>query len=217
MIRIIIAILFVMSGFSLGLTYSSLAEWEKFVGPLAICISALFATVIATENIRQNKRHEVIKRTLDIINDKPPQDKELALFRDKMHRLIKSHKLWDKDINNANLDPLIADLDKGESTIARKWLVYLKNIAVGIEEGLYDKDMVEKNIGYLPMNTWRAFWPIAKNQELHFVQTFGNGKTTSLKEYELVERWVLDLSDGRDFTREDPTRSYKFETSDKNL
>ncbi|WP_122046237.1 DUF4760 domain-containing protein [Vibrio atlanticus] len=207
--RVIIAILLVLLGFNLGITYENLVEWEKFIGAVAICISALFATVVATENIRINKHNEVVKRTLDIINSKPPQDKELGLFRDKMIALIQEYKVWDKPISNESIDPLIAKLDTGESTIARKWLIYLKKMAVGIDEGLYDKDMIEKNIGYLPMNIWRSFWPIAKNQELHLASTFESSKNLQLKEYELVERWVLELSGKRDFTREDPTRKYK--------
>lgn len=206
--RIAIAVLLGLFGFSIGLLVADVTEWEKFIGAIAISLSALFATTIATINIRQSKHNELIKRTLDILNAKPVQNKELSVFRNRMSALIHKHELWNKPISYEVLDPVIGELKLGESQIARKWLIYLKNIAIGIEEGLYDKDMIEKTLCYLPLNVWRDFWPIAKNQELHLSDVNEGFHNPDYMEYKIVEDWVAKLSGGKDITREKPKRQY---------
>lgn len=206
--RISIGILIGFFGFCVGLFSANIAEWEKFIGAIAISLSALLATTIATLNINQSRHNELIKRTLDALNNKPMQDKELSVFRNRMNSLINKYELWNKPISSDLLAPVIGELKLGESQIARRWLVYLKNLAIGIEEGLYDQEMVEKTLCYLPLNVWRDFWPIAKYQELQLRDVNDKFHNSNYLEYQHVEEWAFRLADGSDITREKPKKQY---------
>jgi hypothetical protein len=74
--KIAILVLTAISSFVAGILYSDLFAWEKFIGPLAISLSALLATSLAVRNINQGRRQETIRRTLEILDKKPIQDNE---------------------------------------------------------------------------------------------------------------------------------------------
>ncbi|EKK9988586.1 hypothetical protein P0F20_003182 [Vibrio metschnikovii] len=206
--RVLILLLFVLLGFALGLLFSDLLEWEKFIGAIAISVSALCATVIATANIKQSRKHETIKRTMDAINNKPQQSKELGVLRNRMNSIICKSELWDKPLTHEHLAPVIAKLKLGESILAREWLMYLKNLAIGVDAGLYDKELIEQHLGYLPLNVWRDFWPIAKHQEIQLAIANDTFHSCAYKEYEVVENWVTKLANGTDITRQKPAKEY---------
>lgn len=206
--RVLIVLLCVLVGFALGLLFSDLLEWEKFIGAIAISASALCATVIATENIKQSRKHEMIRRTMDTINNKPKQSKELGALRNKMNSIICKRELWNKPLTDEYLAPVFVELKPGESILAREWLTYLKDLATGVDEKLYDGKLIEKHLGYLPLNVWRDFWPIAKHQETQLAFVNNNFHSCDYKEYEVVETWVTKLANGTDITRQKPTKEH---------
>jgi hypothetical protein len=208
-VRLSICLLLLGLGFSLGLLYGDLAEWEKFIGAVAISVSALCATIVATTNIRQSRQNELIKRTMDAVNNKPEQSKELAVLRNRINSSICKNELWNKPITIENLDSTIKALKFGETTLAREWLVYLKNLAIGIEAGLYDRSLIEQHVAYLPLSVWADFWPIAKHQEIHLAVINDSFHSSTYKEYEVVENWVKELANGTDLTRKKPVKEYQ--------
>lgn len=206
--RIVILLLVAIVSFVSGALYGDFSTWNTLLGPLAICTSALVATTLAVKNIEQSKHHEIIKRTLDVINKKPDSSMELAYFRNRINHRIHSQKLYEKEITLDLLHPIIQSLKKGEGTIARVWLTYVSNMYIGIEEGIYDREVIEKNLGTLPINVWRDFWPVAKWQELNIQQANGSNKFEGNSEYRGIETWVKELTK-RDITRERPVHCYQ--------
>lgn len=206
--RILILTLVALPSFLAGVLYENIADFDKLLGPLAICMSALFATTVAVTNIRQSKHNELVKRTLDILDKKPELTKELTYFRNRINHRIHTMKLYEKPISKESLHPAITSLKTGESNIARIWLTYLSHLYIGIQEGIYDSKIIEKNIGSLPINVWRDFWPIAKWQELHLQSVNEGIFVANDSEYKAVEEWVKLLSNGVDLTREKPKYCY---------
>jgi hypothetical protein len=207
--RLFILILVSTSSFVIGVLAADFAEWEKFIGPLAISMSALLATLLAVKNIEQGRRHELVRRTHDILDRKPIKDRELINFRNRMNHRINSMELYKKPIDEKTLGPMITSLKSGETNIARSWLKYISRIYIGIQDGLYDKQMIEKDIGTLPINVWREFWPIAKYQDIKMRQINEGHEFGGLSEYWAVEVWATELSRNKDLTREKPMFSYK--------
>lgn len=214
--RLLVLALTSIASFIVGLWASNFADWEKFLGPLAISISALFATTLAVRNIEQGRHQELVRRTLDILDKKPELNNDLTNFRNRINHRINSQKLYEKPITEEVLSPVILSLKSGETNIARVWLKYITHIYIGIQEGIYDPYTIKKNIGTLPINVWRDFWPIAKYQEIKMSQINQGHEFGEELEYWAVEAWVKELSKGKDITREKPLFSYKPLDEDEN-
>jgi len=206
--RLFILILVASSSFIFGVLSSDFTDWSKFIGPLAISLSALLATILAVKNIEQGRKHELIRRTYEILDKKPTKDEKLINFRNRMNHRIHSMELYKIDITEENLAPMINSLKSGETNIARDWLKYVSRIYIGIQEGLYDKKIIENNINMLPINVWREFWPIAKYQDIKIRQINGEHEFGDLSEYWGVEAWAKKITNSKDLTREKPMFSY---------
>jgi len=208
--RIFILTLVGVSAFLAGTLYENTMELnlDLWFSPLAICLSTLFATCVALTNLNQNAHNELVKRTLDVLDKKPIFTLEQTYFRNRINHRIHSMELYKKPITKDVLEPVIRSMKTGECNIARVWLSYVSHMYIGIQEGIYDKAIIEKNIGNLPVNVWRDFWPVAKWQELKLEQANGGIDKVNGTEYEAVEEWVKEIRKGEDLTRVKPELCY---------
>ncbi|MBE4393269.1 hypothetical protein HJ028_13390 [Vibrio parahaemolyticus] len=110
-------------------------QWHQFLTPLVASISVLFATTIAIQNLQQSRKHEVLKRTLELLSKKPKVDHNLFEARVKINQIINQLDLHNHYDNYSLMKSAMQMFDKKSAETIMEHIDYYDNLVLGFVWG----------------------------------------------------------------------------------
>lgn len=192
--RLILLLTILLIGFTIGLLVSNLAEWEKFITPIVISVSILSATFFAIQNIKQNRNHEILKRTLDFLDKSPDYSQNFVETKVKINNFITQYRLFENPNDIKLLGKSLSELTDEHAKVALDWLSYYDSLARGLRIGIYDKKLVDDHVGSVPIAVWQDFWPFVNWQRNTTSKIYSNIEMNDEPVFTALENWVRELT-----------------------
>ncbi|WP_368085255.1 DUF4760 domain-containing protein [Vibrio splendidus] len=178
---------------------------KDFMTPSVALMSALIAAFMVTRTINNNKRSELLKNTLDAIDNelfkgekKVKLDSACNLLTQRMDsegsfkalvRLRKNATRFVSEFKNANPEEYAHIIDA---------LDYANKLCFGVKSGIYDKDLINKFLGQSVFNVWWAGMVLIRERELEYLDEMAsnNRRVPDFgSPYESLFTWIRAVAD----------------------
>ena len=207
--RLIPLFLMGLGGLCIGLLGAKTGQWHQFLTPLVASISVLFATTVAIQNLQQSRKHEVLKRTLDLLSKKPKVDDSLFEARVKINHIINQLDLHNHYDNYSMMKSAMQMLDKKSAETIIEHIDYYDDLALGVRLGLYDSNLVWEMLSNTHCLVWRDFWPVARHNQLASNEFAESYECKMEKPYSNLEQEALRQFGGERLSLITPKGYYK--------
>lgn len=168
--KLILYLLFLILGVSIGILLSHQYRWELFLTPIVASTSVLMATFLAIKNLEQSRRHEIIKRTLDYLSKQPETNSFLFDARVAMNNIVLNSELYEHYDDHETIAEAISHLTTVQAETIIKYLNFYEDLYHGVELQLYDAELVFEKTSTTSCAIWRDFWPLARHNQLSSIK-----------------------------------------------
>ncbi|MEZ8129513.1 DUF4760 domain-containing protein [Enterovibrio norvegicus] len=149
---------------------------KDFLTPFVASSAAILAAIMANRTIRNNRRSEVLKNTLDALNcdlfkgqNRTALEKACLILnkqlkgKDSFKALVRLRPTASKFVEEFRKD------NEAEYQLIIDCLNYIERLCLGMETGIYDKNLINQFLGESVFNTWWASMILIREREMRYL------------------------------------------------